>query len=150
MSIAVDAGLLETRIREFEKTPPVKRASLDELLLRLNQAIDIIENNWSRLPDELRTPIKLGVYQLAERKLTIRERLWMYLFLVRFAMERQRLARYFETAVRLERVFYDLFERDHPRYDESLQRAIVSHSAVATGADGRQTKEEWSEWLRSL
>ena len=150
MTVALDARLIENSIREFEKTPPVKRASLTELLSRVNQAIDMLEFNWSGLPDELRRPIRLGIYQITERKLRFHERIWAYLFLLRFAMDREVLSRYFETAARLENTLFDLIERDDPRYSSKLRNAIDGRASVAAGASNRHTKEEWSEWLRSL
>ena len=150
MTVAFDATLIATSIREFETTPPVKRANLTDLLFRVNQGIDILELNWSQLPEEVRTPIKLGVYKIAERKLRLHERFWIYVFLVRFAMDRQVLARYFETATRLENALFDLIERDDPHYAGQFSAALMGHSAAAPSAAERQTKEEWSEWLRSL
>jgi hypothetical protein len=150
MTVALDASLIETSIREFETTPPVKRASLTDLLSRIDFAIDILERNWSELPEELRSLIKLEVYQIAERKPRLRDRLWTYLFLIRFAMDRQVFARYFETATRLESALFDLIEHDDSRYDTRLAEAAGTHSTIARSAAGRQTKEEWSDWLRGL
>src|ERR1700730_9671656 len=115
MTVALDATLIATSIREFEITPPVKRANLTDLLFRVNQGIDILELNWSQLPEEVRTPIKLGVYKIAERKLRLHERIWIYVFLVRFATDRQVLARYFETATRLEDGLLCIIEGEGPQ-----------------------------------
>lgn len=139
-----------SRIRAFEKAPPVRRNRLTDMLGQIDHTIELLELNWPSLPDELRSAIKLGVYQVAERKPTIAERLWSYLFLFRFAMDRRILERYFRTAARLDETLYGLIERDDPRYTEAYRQALESHSITASGAAGRHTKEQWSEWLQRL
>jgi hypothetical protein len=148
-SIGFEKQVLGT-LRTFENAPPVQRNALKALLDQIDHVVRLLELNWSSLPVEIRSAIKLGVYELSEHKPTIRERLWAYVFLFRFASDKGLLKRYFTTVSQLDEALYRLVEQDDPRFREAFDRVLESHSVAALGVDGRSTKQQWSEWLQRL